>query len=160
VKPLAYFITWTTYGTWLHGDARGWVQSGEPGIQPPDNARIESARQRMTDEAVLLDVAQRQIIEQVIREHCRIRGWMLHAASVRGNHVHVVVTADVAPEDAMKQFKAWGSRRLSDYSRLPARSASEGRDGRKRWWTEHGSTKWINDETYLQNAIRYVNERQ
>jgi hypothetical protein len=25
---LAYFITWTTYGTWLHGDARGWIMSG------------------------------------------------------------------------------------------------------------------------------------
>ena len=22
-KPLAYFITFTTYGTWLHGDSRG-----------------------------------------------------------------------------------------------------------------------------------------
>ena len=21
--PLAYLITWTTYGTWLHGDDRG-----------------------------------------------------------------------------------------------------------------------------------------
>jgi hypothetical protein len=24
--PLAYFITWGTYGTWLPGDQRGWVE--------------------------------------------------------------------------------------------------------------------------------------
>ena len=25
-EPLAYFLTWTTYGTWLPGDGRGWVE--------------------------------------------------------------------------------------------------------------------------------------
>ena len=25
-EALAYFLTWTTYGTWLPGDERGWVQ--------------------------------------------------------------------------------------------------------------------------------------
>jgi hypothetical protein len=24
--PLAYFLTWATYGTWLPGDERGWIQ--------------------------------------------------------------------------------------------------------------------------------------
>jgi hypothetical protein len=24
--PLAYFLTWTTYGTWLPGDERGWCK--------------------------------------------------------------------------------------------------------------------------------------
>ncbi len=23
--PIAFFITWPTYGTWLPGDERGWV---------------------------------------------------------------------------------------------------------------------------------------
>jgi hypothetical protein len=25
-EPLAYFLTWTTYGSWLPGDERGWVE--------------------------------------------------------------------------------------------------------------------------------------
>jgi hypothetical protein len=66
--------------------------------------------------------------------------------------VHVVVTAGVRPEEVMSQFKAWCSRRLTE---------QEGRNtGRTRWWTEHGSTKWINDEEYLLNATQYVLERQ
>lgn len=38
-SPLAYLITWTTYGTWLPGDRRGWVEAGEPGIRAADSAR-------------------------------------------------------------------------------------------------------------------------
>ena len=35
---LAYFITWTTYGTWLPGDQRCWVLHGK-GLQLPDLIR-------------------------------------------------------------------------------------------------------------------------
>jgi hypothetical protein len=24
--PIGYFLTWVTYGTWLPGDPRGWVE--------------------------------------------------------------------------------------------------------------------------------------
>ena len=27
-KTLGYMITWTTYGTWLQGDERGYVKDG------------------------------------------------------------------------------------------------------------------------------------
>ena len=43
-EPLAYYLTWTTYGTWLPGDERGWVWRGKvsaarPQRQPgPGNA--------------------------------------------------------------------------------------------------------------------------
>ena len=25
--PIGFFLTWVTYGTWLPGDSRGWVES-------------------------------------------------------------------------------------------------------------------------------------
>ena len=31
--PLAYFLTWTTYGTWLPGDERGWIEAGKLGTK-------------------------------------------------------------------------------------------------------------------------------
>lgn len=42
-KPLAYFITLSCYGTWLHGDERGSVDKkhnvpGKP-VLPPDPER-------------------------------------------------------------------------------------------------------------------------
>ncbi len=89
------------------------------------------------------------MVEQTIRDHCKIRGWTLHAVNVRSNHVHVVVTADRDPDEVMTQFKASCTRRLK-----------ESDPERERWWTKGGSTKWINDNAYLQNAIRYVAEGQ
>jgi hypothetical protein len=120
-KPLAYFISWTTYGTWLPGDDRGWVEGGTPGIQPPDPVRREDAAERMTHVVVVLTPQQRQLVEVTIRKHCEIRRWHLHAVNARTNHIHVVVTADVAPEVVMSQLKAWCSRRLSEQSGLAAR---------------------------------------
>jgi REP element-mobilizing transposase RayT len=158
MTPLAYHLTWTTYGTWLSGDARCWVESGTPGTQDPDPVCEEQARRQMAESAITLSAEQRAVVETTIRDHCRIRGWTLHAVNVRSNHVHVVVTADRAPEEVMNPFKAWCSRKLSDQVGLAnpvARNA-----GRRRWWTEHGSTKWINDEEYLQEAIDYVFDRQ
>src|SRR4051794_28075076 len=141
--PLAYHITWTTYGTWLHGDERGWVESGRFEVLPPDPRREEVARGRMAASPTRLDVARRCLVEQTIRDHCAIRRWALHTLNARSNHVHVVVSADVSPEAVMNQLKAWCSRRLTAHA--AATEAGPAR-GRRRWWTEHGSTKWINDE--------------
>jgi hypothetical protein len=49
---IAYFSTWTTYGTWLPGDQRCWYQPGL-GIQLPDQIRQYEAALRMTESAVL-----------------------------------------------------------------------------------------------------------
>jgi REP element-mobilizing transposase RayT len=155
-RPLAYFLTWTTYGTWLPGDTRGWVESGQFGIKPPDPWRRCEAQEAMTEDELTLTPPQRVVVEETIRAHCALRGWAVHAVNVRTNHVHVIVTADATPETVMSQFKAWCSRRLSEQAGLRGRA----KNGQKRWWTEHGSTKWVNDEEYFRNAIRYVNERQ
>jgi hypothetical protein len=35
---IAFFSTWTTYGTWLPGDPRSWYQRGR-GLREPDALR-------------------------------------------------------------------------------------------------------------------------
>jgi hypothetical protein len=158
LEPLAYHITFSAYGTWLHGTNRGSVQSGVPGIQPPDQDRERQARERMVAESVTFTEDQRRIIEQTIRDHCRIRCWMLHAVNARNTHIHVVVTADRHPDEVMDQFKAWCSRKRSDAAGLTEPLAKKA--GRRKWFTEHGSTKWIDTEQYLAEAVHYVLECQ
>lgn len=148
--PLAYFLTWTTYGTWLHGDPRGSVKSGKPGIQPPDMKSEELAVLSMKGSEVVLTPQQRVLVDSTIRRHCEIRNWTLHAVNVRSNHVHAVISAPVPPETVLAQLKAWCSRKLGE-DRVSLR---------RRWWTEHGSTKWINDEHHLRAAIQYVMDYQ
>lgn len=47
MSVLAYHITWTTCGTWLPGDARGWVKWGEAGVKAPDPERERAAQEYM-----------------------------------------------------------------------------------------------------------------
>jgi REP element-mobilizing transposase RayT len=154
--PIAFFITWTTYGTWLPGDERGWKKRGLWVDQPPDPSMEERARERMTDDLVVLTPKQRKIVDAVLVEHCRIRNWTLHARNVRTNHVHVVVTAPRDPKTVREQLKAWASRRLSED--LGLRGAGE--NGQKRWWTEKGDIEEVYTEEYLVEVIRYVLEMQ
>ena len=155
---LAYHITWTTYGTWLPGDARGWVKWGEWGVKPGDAEQVVTSRERMAESAVTLTDEQRAIVEQTIRDHCQIRRWCLHAVNARTNHVHVVLTADRDPDEVMNQFKAWCSRKLSDAAGLVRAVAKK--SGRRHWFTEGGNKERIDTEEYLNNAVQYVAEGQ
>jgi REP element-mobilizing transposase RayT len=149
-EPLAYFLTWTTYGTWLPGDDRGWRRKGERGVQPSNPFLVEMARSRMKEKEFTLSHLQRRLMEQTIRRHCEVRRWALHAVNARTNHVHIVVTAvGYRPEAVRDQFKAWCTRALKE--------AGAERD---RFWTEGGHCEWINAEAGLESVLTYVLEAQ
>ena len=114
--PLGYFLTWVTYGTWLPGDERGWVEY-QRGWKLPDPIRELEALVTMTEDACLLDEAQRRAVENQIAETCQCRGWQLHAVNCRSNHIHVVVTAaNTRPKKIRADLKAWATRCLKDQS--------------------------------------------
>ena len=58
-----------------------------------------------------------------------------------------VVTGEVKPERMMCDFKAYATRALR-----PAHPEWK----RKRFWTEHGSTRYLWDENSLRAAVTYV----
>lgn len=148
--PIAYFLTWVTYGTWLPGDARGWVKY-RAGGQLPDPIRELEAKSRMTADACILTSEQRRAVEVQIGETCAHRAWTLHTVNCRSNHVHVVVTADVNdPEKIRIDLKAWATRALKKkFDRM-----------RENWWAERGSIRYINREDDLEAAILYVRDGQ
>jgi REP element-mobilizing transposase RayT len=112
----------------------------------------------MRQPATKLTDAQRDIVDQTIRDHCRIRSWTLHGINVLSNHVHVVVSADRKPDEIMNQLKAWCSRRLSDAAGLESPVAKGA--GRKRWFTEGGNAQAIENDEYFHAAVKYVLEGQ
>lgn len=150
-RPLAYFLTWTCYGTWLHGDERGSVDAEHNEYRTPvleaNAGREWEAQRRLASEPEVLSEAARDVVERTIRAHCVIRRWGLRAVNVRTNHVHVVVSADVEPEVALVQFKAWSTRRLRE-----AGLSAANRDV----WTEHGSTRYLWTPESVERACEYV----
>jgi hypothetical protein len=152
---LAYFLTWTTYGTWLPGDERGWVE--KPGQFRAPNPGLEAAARSLLKEApCVLDPEQRRLVEQTIAKHCASRGWHLHVVNCRTMHGHVVVTAAADPKVVRDQFKAWCTRHLKELQR----ATNPDRAVRVNWWTEGGSTRWLWDEDSLADVIRYVRDCQ
>ena len=149
--PLAYFITFSCYGTWLHGGKEISVDRNhnipETEFLPFNQARHISVKKRMLETPYLLDEPQRQIVLNTIKEVCDYREWVLIAAHVRTNHVHLIVHAMLSPENIMNTIKAYSSRRLNE-SKLDGKRINR--------WTRHGSTRYLWHEEEVEATIQYV----
>jgi REP element-mobilizing transposase RayT len=115
----------------------------------PDPQRQEQARAAMVETPVTLTAQQRLVVEQVVRDHCRIRGWELHVVNAKTQHIHAVISIDRDPAKALAELKAWGTRRLK-----------ETQPDRQHWWTQGGSKQpvWNGDE--LEAVITYARDWQ
>ena len=117
--PLAYLLTFRTYGTWLHGDEResvgrdGRNRYGKPRIQP--KPEFESAMKAETKQPpFILTNPMRRIVERAITELCERRGYGLSAVNVRTNHAHAVVSAQTKPERIVDALKANATKLLRE----------------------------------------------
>ena len=151
--PLAYLITFTCYGTWLHGDKRGSVDSkhnqfGEPFVEE-DSQREQKEFKRLKHTPVFLTPEQREHITQTLREACEFRGWKLLEVNVRTNHVHIVVAAKESPKKMMRELK----------SRCTMNLKSSGLFTQETLWTRSGSGRYLWDDNAVEAACRYVREQ-
>ena len=148
--PHAYFITWTTYGTWLPGDPRGWRRRENGSMEP--QPRLETwCKNRMEAEPVLLRDADREAVRQACHAHAQIRGWNILAVYVGVNHVHVVVEANEAPQKVRDQLKANCTRTLRS---APTPLIVE------KTWTKGGDCAVLWKEDEVSAAVEYVVEGQ
>ncbi len=154
--PLAYLITFRSYGTWLHGDERGSVDRFHnhflsPYISP-DRQRVEHNLSKLSHEIVILNEKQRQSIEAAIRETCIVRKWFLHAINVRTNHVHAVVSIGATrPGRALNDFKAYATRKMRQDGCWTSKRSP---------WVDKGSKRCLWNERSVALAVDYVLNRQ
>ena len=149
--PLAYFISFRSYGTWLHGDDRGSIDRfhnryGEPYLPESEAWERHNRKQRQGDPFILA-ARERQAVRKAIRETCSIRKWHLHALNVRTNHAHAVVTANCKPGQVLNAFKANATRQLREDQLWPYRFSP---------WADKGSKRLLWNERSVANAINYV----
>ena len=150
--PLAFLITFRSYGTWLHGDERGSISRHKnqyKSFRLPQNEKwLDINTQRLKSEIVTLTAEQRNAVEKAVRETCDIRGWHLQAINVRTNHVHTVVSIGAKkPEIALNAFKANATREM----RQNACWQNE-----KTPWADKGSKRYLWNEKSVAAAIDYV----
>ena len=153
--PAAYFITWSCYGARLHGDSRGSVDRDHNAYNTPLLPASEPAqsrdRRQMPEEPFVLSAEGQRIVRETVAAHTEYRRWELLIVNVRTNHVHLVVSARLAPESVMGQYKAWTSRRLREAGVL---------GNRTKVWTPHGSTKYLWTIEDTRDAVHYARNLQ
>jgi REP element-mobilizing transposase RayT len=150
-QPLAFFITFTVYGTFLQGDARLWRSRGK-GSQTCQPLLEQWHRDRLKHDVVLLDKQQRSAVENETTRLCNYRKWKLWKVNARSNHVHVIVSASEFTEARVRdQMKANCTRVL-----------------RQGWpvfidrpvWTVGGDWQCVNSEEELEQVILYAGDVQ
>lgn len=142
-KVLGYMVTWTTYGSWLQGDKRGYVRKGEV---LSGSEGLERANKKMRrNGTVKLGKKEREIIRRAILAEGERIGERILAVSVGSKHVHVVIAAD-------------GKTISKVVSRLKCAAYYEAqKDGAgRRLWTRGYDKRLCLDEQSLVARIRYV----
>jgi hypothetical protein len=130
-----WLLTWTTYGTWLPGDERGFVGAvrqksddtqtthSQPGTEydheRPHLEGFAKATQKLPTMRLTPDQA--TVVCQQIQATAAIRRWKLFAVAVMANHVHTVIGVPGDPEPSTAPANSTKPRR-------PTRLAAGGRN--------------------------------
>ena len=151
--PIAYLLTFRTYGTWHHGDSRGSVGRdgttnvfGAPMIQPRDTF-VSEMKHEQAQPPFTLNADCRRLVETAIREVCSVRSYVLRAVNIRSNHGHAVASADCNPEKIVNEFKAYSTRRLRETNAV---------DRDRKIWSRGASTRYLWKPRHVIAAVDYV----
>lgn len=140
-KTLAIMVTTTTYGTWLRGDRRGWVDDGrvlppDPELEAVDAQRLKHPAYRFSEDQ-LLPIG-RMIGDALVKR----KSQHVLALTVAAWHVHLVVGATSTPIGEVVKCAKDAVR----YGLRPGRPI----------WTTHYDKRFCFDESSVANRVRYV----
>ncbi len=154
--PIACHITFTTYGSWLHGDKRGSVDKEHnrysSAFMNPNSGLHRKEQIALKNPPFVLKQSQREMVLKAILRVCEFRRWFAHAVHVRSGHIHIVVSGEEKPEKMMVNFKAYATRAI--------RKCNNEQTTIRKYWTRHGSTKYIRTKESLVSTIKYVRDEQ
>ena len=148
--PVAYFITFRSYGTWLHGRSGSvdrFHNTYDTPKLPPNQQRLQYNQRNLSQSPVKLGTRARAAVESAVRETCEIRKWGLWAFNIRTNHVHTVLSANCEAELVLNALKANATRKMRETGCWRSERTP---------WVRRGSKRYLWNERALLNAIAYV----
>jgi REP element-mobilizing transposase RayT len=151
VYPQAYHITFGVYLARPPGSAKPHVDRDHNEYQgplaPTDSEREAGSRENAGDTEVSLNLEQRKVVEAAIREVAKRYGWIIHAIAIQNDHAHVVISAPRAGDQLREAIKAVASKWLNKQF------------GKRRWWAEGGSDRYLWESDYFDDAVKYVRDQ-
>jgi hypothetical protein len=144
---LGYMLTWTTYGTWLQGDDRGYVSDGR--ILSANPALRTANAQRLKNPITFLTHEQCEVIHKAILDEAVVLGQEVLAISVCSDHVHLVAKAcGFSMEEVVSHYKN------------AARIALQSNGFVGKLWTKGFDKRFCYTEQELQSRIEYVKKHK
>ncbi len=142
-RMIGYMFTWTTYGTWLQGDMRGYVKNGKV-LRGNENLQTTNRRSQK-DKLVRLTKENRQIVRKAILKESERLGQTIYSIAVCSNHVHIVANRiDEKIGKVAGRYKRAGTAALKENGFIG------------KVWTKGYDKRFCFDEKSLRDKINYV----
>jgi REP element-mobilizing transposase RayT len=141
---IGYMATWTTYGTWLPGDERGYVDN-KGQLQKGDEKILKENQERQKSATIKLNDQEKIVARQAILDEAERIGHKIIAIAVNSNHVHLLAKPHQQPiEDIIGRYKSITTRLFWEY----------GRKGKI--WTRGFDKRFCFTETEIATRIVYI----
>ena len=142
-KTVGYMLTWTTYGSWLQGDERGYVKEGR--VLSGDKGLVTLCEKLQKGPKVKLRSDEKDIARRAILDEAQRIGRTVEALAVCTNHVHLVLRYSPEPIGrTVSRFKNVASAALRRHGRVG------------RVWTRGFDKRFCFDRDDLSRRIQYV----
>jgi REP element-mobilizing transposase RayT len=142
-KMIGFMATWTTYGTWLQGDKRGYVKNG---ITLGVNAQLEKTnKQLLKHDKIVIPKNLHKIVESSILKEAEQIGQRVYAITICSNHVHIVVeSTNERCGYSIGRFKKAATKALREYGFV------------NKVWTKGYDKRYCYSKDELEARIKYV----
>jgi len=142
-KLVGYMVTWTTYGSWLQGDKRGFVKDGK--IFQGNETIFKLCEKLQKGQTVKLKKQEKEIVRTAILNEAERIGQKLQALVTCTNHIHLVaLPCDKSIERIIGMYKSVATRALR----------CSGRTGRI--WTKGFDKRFCFTQDDLAKKIAYI----
>lgn len=146
-RMIGFMATWTTYGTWLQGNKKGYVKNG---ITFEANPELEkSNKESLKHDEINIPKSLRIIVKNAILKEAEEIGQKVYAITVCSNHVHIVVESiGKSCGYSVGRFKKSATNELRKYGY------------NDNVWTKGFDKRYCYHEQELEKKIKYVQRHE
>ena len=141
-RLVGYMVTWTTYGSWLPGDKRGYIENGRI---LEGNKQIHKACEKLQKHpTVKLNQMEKEIVRTAIIKEAERIGQKIETLVVCSNHIHIASRPGVKSiERTVCMYKSAATRALRSRRKGPV-------------WTKSFDKRFCFSEADFASRIKYI----
>lgn len=141
-KLVGYMVTWTTYGSWLQGDNRGYVENGR--ILKSNETILKVCEKLQKGQTVKLNQQEKEIVRTAILKEAERVGQKIETLVICTNHVHFAARpGNKSIERTVCMYKSAATRALRNWRTGPI-------------WTKSFDKRFCFTEDDLIRRIQYI----